>query len=194
MTQDHNICSFAQQKHPKCSLLFTLTEKVADGVINAVLSFNDLTYIHRTNPRRWGNMLSLFCRTSASARCLIQASWWRSSAESMLVPRSRDTPTYRAVVLFNSCTPCTVTDQPDIHQYRNGALRMVFVPMSCAVVKVWSSFYEHVNQAKRRIVTQCKCGCNKEVNGYFSGSNKAFRISYPPIFRMTLLVRACLTI
>ena len=89
----------------------------------------------------------------------------------MLVPRSRDTPTYRAVVLFNSCTPCTVTNQPDIHQYRNGALRMVFVPMSCAVAKVWSSFYEHVNQAKRRIVTQCKCGCNKEVNGYFTGSN-----------------------
>jgi len=35
------------------------------------------------------------------------------------------------------------------------------------------------------IVTQCKCGCNKEVNGYFSGSNKVFRISHPPIFRMT---------
>jgi len=45
-----------------------------------------------------------------------------------------------------------------------------------------------------RIVIQCKCGWNKEVNGYFSGSNKAFRISHPPISRMTSLVTACLTI
>jgi len=26
------------------------------------------------------------------------------------------------------------------------------------------------------------------MNGYFSGSNKAFRISHPPIFRMTSLL------
>ena len=45
-----------------------------------------------------------------------------------------------------------------------------------------------------RIVTQCKCCCNKETNGYFSSSNRAFKISHPPIFGMTSLVRACLTI
>jgi len=33
-----------------------------------------------------------------------------------------------------------------------------------------------------RIVTQYKCGCNTEMNGYFSSSNRAFRIYIHPNF------------
>jgi len=102
----------------------------------------------KTDVRRWGKMLSLFCWASVNTRFLIQASWCRSSTESRQLPISRDTLTYRAVILFNSWTPFSTARQ-ERHRLTLISLRVsLVVQLLLCVSLVKDALFDRLAQSE----------------------------------------------